>query len=81
MIIILTGAALNGKRFTFCQDEYILRTSCIRRWYIMENSVKGKEYGDRNDHWNCGYCSDDHQYYRHIDQYSTILWETKTSKK
>ncbi len=47
----------------------------------MENSVKGKEYGDRNDHWNCGYCSDDHQYYCHIDQYSTILWETKTSKK
>ena len=40
MIIILTGAALNGKRFTFCQDEYILRTSCILEVIHMENMRK-----------------------------------------
>lgn len=42
----------------------------------MENKVKGKDYGDRNDHWNCRYCSDNHQYNCHADQYQAVPWDT-----
>ena len=80
MIIILTGAALNGKRFTFCQMfsfENFLYSEVVHNGKY----AKGKRYDVRNSPWNCWYYSDDHQYYRHIDQYSTILWQTKTSKK
>lgn len=47
----------------------------------MENKVKGTRYDDGNNHRNCWYCSDNHQYYCHADQYQTVLCETETSEK
>lgn len=47
----------------------------------MENETKGTKYDVRNNCRYCWYCSDSHQYYRHIDQYHTVLQKTKTSKK
>ena len=42
---INAGAIQNGKRFTFCQNEYILRTSSIMEMVHMENEVKGMIVG------------------------------------
>lgn len=42
----------------------------------MENIVKGTRYDDGNDGRNRWYCSDNHQYYCHPDQYHTILQGT-----
>lgn len=40
---ISLGVIQNGKWFTFRQNEYILRTSCIWEEMHMENIVKGKK--------------------------------------
>lgn len=40
---INSGVIQNGKRFAFCQNEYILRTSCVVEEMHMENLVKGRK--------------------------------------
>ena len=43
-------------------------------WIIARgNKTKGTRYDIGNSHRCHGYCGDDHQYYRHIDQYPAIL--------
>lgn len=40
-VIITLGCYLNGKRFAFRQNEYILRSSSISEVIHMENKTKG----------------------------------------
>ena len=70
------GATENGKRFAFCQNEYILRTSSILEVILMENKVKGTRYGVGNNSRYSWYCSDDYQYHCYINQYHTDHRET-----
>ena len=80
MIIILTGAALNGKRFTFCQIFAFVNFLYSE---VIHNGkyAKGTRYDVRNSPGNCWYYSDNDQHYCYSDQHSTIQRETKTSKK
>ena len=60
------------QRFAFCQNEYILRTSCIiRRGYIWKIAWKVSTIGVVYDFGACRYCSDGYQYHRDNYQYPT----------
>lgn len=73
---ILMGAIQNGKRFTFCQNDYILRTSSIVEVVHMENEVKGTKYDDGNNSRRCWYYRNNYQYHCYNNEYHTILPET-----
>ena len=47
--IYLWGATENGKRFAFCQSEYILRTSSMLEVIPMENKAKGTRHDVGNN--------------------------------
>ena len=71
-----SGAAKTGKRFAFCQNEYILRTSGTVEVVHMENNAKGTRYDGRNSRRYCRYCCNNYQYYCNNYQYHANCKET-----
>ena len=70
MIYCYQGVTLNGKRFDFRQNKYILRTSISKGGMQMENRTKGY-IGVRCSCRSYQHCRDGYQYYRYGNEYGT----------